>query len=123
MTKVYIVTRGEYSDYRIISVWKKEADAKIVASSVWGDVETWTLNGNVDEVGLHFFFRVSQSGEVVEMEEHGYEPYPCKVGKKDIRGNWILTVQAENVDKARKIAFDQIGQYKAEQQGVADAAT
>lgn len=42
---VFIVTSGEYSDYRIDSVWDTREAAEAHALN-WADVEEWILNDN-----------------------------------------------------------------------------
>ena len=44
MTTVYVVTSGEYLDYRINAVYDDKKLAEKAAAIVMGDVEEWTLN-------------------------------------------------------------------------------
>ena len=44
MTKIYIITTREYSDYHVRGVFDNENLAKLFTEKFGGDIETWELN-------------------------------------------------------------------------------
>jgi hypothetical protein len=84
MANIYVVTSGEYSDYRIIAVFDSEFLAQVMADhhntavkSRWGDqyeVETFTLNpgeSNYHEGLSRRAIVMRRDGSVVRMDDHG----------------------------------------------------
>jgi len=62
---IYVVTKGEYSDYRICGVFDNKPDASYVAAKYDGEVETYSLNPAVCEL------RKGYTGFIVRMERDG----------------------------------------------------
>lgn len=109
MSKIYVVTDGEYSDYHIIGVCSTPERASVVATLYGGTVEEYELDRNVDlmEHGYRMFkVRMRDNGDTLElneidpaMETSGY----LTKDRKD--GELILSycVWAENPEHAAKI--------------------
>ena len=64
MTKIYAVSRGCYSDYRVVALFSTESDAKLFMErhpdrfNEWNDVEVYELDSNVEKLreGFSYFF-------------------------------------------------------------------
>lgn len=66
MKEIYIVTCGEYSDYRIVDVFEDNELAEAVAWKVGGEVETHQINHSITINKLENFDLYS-----VYMDKHG----------------------------------------------------
>lgn len=65
--KVYVITRGAYSDYRILGVSLDKDRAKAKAEILRAEVEEWNPDQGLDELqaGLRtFFVEMDREGEV-----------------------------------------------------------
>lgn len=129
--KLYAITKGEYSDYRIISLTTdKEKAIKIAKLFDEGYEETQIEeyeDGEYDKFldckyACHFF-RIGKDGKVIEWEKRDSFEFALTFSKvnTDSGGNYWLYVivpAREGKIKALKIAFDKIAQYKAEKEGL-----
>lgn len=92
MSKVYIVTSGEYSDYGIEACFSTELKAKEFIENgtktreIWSDsrIEEWELDGNsdiVDVVNIYFTFTspFSERKHNEKVESRVYKSVRCKV--------------------------------------------
>ncbi len=87
MTKIYAVSRGCYSDYRVVALFSTESDAKLFMErnpdryDEWNDVEVYELDSHVEKLRegfSHFFVRMRRDGSAtVEPSSTfiGYAPH------------------------------------------------
>jgi hypothetical protein len=129
--KVWIVTEGEYSDYRIKRIFSTRKLAKAYAKSIRDgfrdrtDIEEWDVDSewNADEV--YWLVRFYEGGELfgVYRENDGAErpqflnwfervqsPYHGQL--------WEGRVQARDHDHAIKVAAEQLAMAKAQLAGM-----
>ena len=124
---IYVVTRGEYSAYRIIGVYDDLPLAERVAELMSGDtarasVEEWTLNaspaGAYPPASLRWSVdvrddgRVSASRVAADDYEPDYDPFRFGSG-------WSVVVWAPDEATARTVGQDSIARHKAERAGLA----
>ena len=77
MRDIYVITYGEYDDYRILYVTDDLSLADKFVSRFYGNVETWLLNQRADDIlnGLECFeVRLNEMGEVEKCAPLGYVP-------------------------------------------------
>ena len=74
MTKIYAVSRGCYSDYRVVALFSTESDAKLFVErhpdqfNEWNDVEVYELDSNVEKLRegfSHFFVQMRRDGSTI----------------------------------------------------------
>lgn len=141
--KVYIVTRGEYSDYYIEKVFStREAAEKYVAIDSGKDdepqIEEYDLedgsNIRIDRMYKAVFFQVLKRWDgteyVVFEMKYGTSPFPSDicVGRKadsgavykGISGYISVNKNMTEADKEKveKMVFDRVAKWKAEQNGL-----
>jgi len=84
---IYALSRGCYSDYSVVALFSTEADAKLymerhpVEYTDWNDIETYTLDANVDKLRKGFgswWVQMSDDGSV-----SACEPQPMETPKPD----------------------------------------
>lgn len=70
MAKVYLVTHGEYSDYKVLAIFSTEAKAQAFIDRFCGDIEEW----EVDEAdpllnSKHdlYYIRMAADGRVMQV--------------------------------------------------------
>jgi len=82
MKKIYIVTQGQYSDYKILGVFDKEELAnKFITSGGkyeynYPEIEEWELNPNAKELRrgyLPFTVGINRDGRVVSVTQKSLE--------------------------------------------------
>lgn len=126
MARIYVVTRGCYSDYHIVAIYdtREAADALCKVLNVNEDsyssaeVEDFELNAAQDEIQaglLPYFVRLNRaSGDVMELyrEDSGYRVFSADVGV-DIHKNIHTTVWASSPEDAAKIANERRRMYLA----------
>jgi hypothetical protein len=100
MRKVYLVTKGEYSDYRIEAIFSTRYRATKYRKKWGGEIETWKLDAPIPDtiVGVE----MKPDGEVTDTWE-----IPCSVGGEGFRsftiGSNLLTWYVKTEDKQRAI--------------------
>jgi len=125
--KVYVITRGDYSDYHIIGVSLDKKKAKDVARIFSNDMYT----ANVEEYdsdqfkdakyplwGVNFY---SNKPVVINKADYCSDyNVPEIVESFGAQGVWVchIRVQAEDKDHALKIASDELAKYKAEKEDI-----
>lgn len=126
---IYIVTEGEYSDYRIVGVFsdKAVADDHCAAYNSTerlysrGDrsVEEWTIDGMVPPGRGLLRFTVTAS---LDGWNHVTEASPDDADELSPTStdgtHWRQAVWARNEDHAEKIVRDNIARAKAEEAGI-----
>lgn len=118
--EIYVVTRGEYSDYNIVGVFDTLQAAQVVAksyTSVWDDarVETFRLNvakqTNENHVGVYVDYA---TGEVVSWCCGG----PDLPIYTEMTNTPCIFASGETKDQALKIARDYRAKHMAETMGL-----
>ena len=118
--KVYVITKGIYSDYRICAVASNKKTAehlrKYFSGQYSGDakIEVYDLNEKIEDIRC--MYRVEfRKGEVVSVEPEEYE------NRETISDGPIYTaiyVKAMDAEHAIKIAEDRRAEYLAKKEGV-----
>lgn len=128
--KVYVITRGEYSDYHICGLTLDEEKAKIMQrhfSTDWDSAEieeydTDEFNPVFEGKSLYsvIFYK---NGGILEAKERSLEYYDCtcpvfecRFGENDVRIK--VYVFAVSVDDAIKIASEKRAEYLAKKNGL-----
>lgn len=125
--KVYVVTQGEYSDYRIVAIFSTREQAELKCATLYDDyneiaeweVDAETLQG---EATLAYMITYStNTGEIICVSGPRYV-IKGSISKNQefcFSGNHIpakyeYEVEAETEDQARKIFQDRYAQAKYE---------
>jgi len=126
MAKIYIVTEGDYSDYRIVGVFssKERADAVLASySNNSGVVEEYDLDSIkvCDKVNKYwFYFDLNGKLEDESIAQSSLSDI-CEGMKnnvfRSIKGVGVEVFESDR-DKAFKIACDLRAEYLAELHGV-----
>ena len=130
MKKFYAVTKGCYSDYRIITITDNKENAKRIAAAYWADVEEYEDN-IVDPIGLWWVQRDEYKNGYVEwgssledqdlFDEDDINKPPM-TGTHSFGGAkshyWAIYIFAKDRDHAIKAGQDRYTQWKAEQEGI-----
>ncbi len=104
MNKVYVVTSGEYSDYRIRGIFTTEEAANQYAAAVHGSVEEWDVDTINLKVG-YLYYRVYMglhTGETYEIHQTEYQDSEmedtitkyCKREGGEAFYDWLSRVEA-----------------------------
>lgn len=118
--KIYIVTAGTYSDYKIEAVFTTEEKAEAYVDK-YGDydnrsIEEWdTDTENTDKETALYTVRIDDYGTEVERNNSHYKrdtirAYKCFLGGKI---GYALTIETDGVERAKKIASERLMQVKA----------
>lgn len=130
MSSVWLVSAGEYDDYRIEGVYDSEELARRFAATLDDEdveVEEWEVNRGADALmagrvpfrvtgGHHYYedgslllstkaFADENWNEALEVEEYNSRLRSCTT--------YTVCVWAKTAEEARKIAGEKIAQYKA----------
>lgn len=130
--KVYIVTAGSYSSYRICEVFdnKKLANEyvkKRSKSNPWfaGCVETWPLNKSMKEPKTVWSVHIDRQGKEVSSDswidwggEHCRDTASIPGLKRVTDTTYIIAKSTRGRDVALKIARDKLAEMKAKEAGV-----
>ena len=126
MARIYVVTRGCYSDYHIVAIYDTREAAEAMCrvlnenegSYDSAGVEDFELNAGQDEIQaglLPYFVRLNRSsGDVMELHrtDSDYRVFSADVGV-DINKNIHTTVWASSPEAAAKIANERRRMYLA----------
>lgn len=123
---VFLVTRGDYSDYRVCAVFTEKALAEKYIDSFKGNsyeefrIENYTLNPYQYELKNDykpFFLRMTKEGNCTEINvkdsSYGFEDEDIDVGF-DIHKNMYISIFAKDETHAIKIANEKRVQLIAE---------
>ena len=105
-TKLYAVTSGCYSDYRVNAIFDDIEIAKLYQKAFrCDDIEEYELNPHTEELKQGYkpyFVRMSKNGDLIDIEECGscYEP----ATHLDINNNMYTQCMATSKEHAVKIA-------------------
>lgn len=124
---VYVITRGDYSDYHICAVSldkdKAERLAKMYTASYCDAyVEEWETDTFADINALNgrrpYYVQFHPDGSV-ETFERTYEYHEFAPGVDELDNGVVnVRVYAPDKEKARRIACDMRAQYLAEKEGI-----
>lgn len=122
--KVYIITKGEYSDYHICAVTMDKSRAenlKRLMSNTWSEanIEEYVLNEVKESGDLYYVEFPEDSQPIIRIDEYdgfgGYGDAPCVEDWLDpIR----ICVRSKDEKHAMKIALDEYAKWKAEKEEV-----
>lgn len=135
--KVFVVTAGCYSDYHISRIFDtREAAELYCAVTKWDDdpeIEEWDLDDTVETdievVYKAIFFNAGEKGGRVTHWEmkYGIRPYELDIQSERTEGIWHVRGISGYIpvnetildgDKAKKIIYDHLAKWKAEQAGL-----
>lgn len=123
--KVYVITRGAYSDYHICAVAATKEIAeklqKIYSEDFWGDaiIEEYDLNETRDDVRVFYDVTFEDDRVSACFNEYGEkESIQFYKGNKSQSDRLIVCVRARDEDHAVKIAQDRRAEYLAKKEGV-----
>lgn len=125
MAKIYVVTKGSYSDYSIITATLDEEKAKKLAekfSDEWDTAEVEVYEDSDIYFKPVWFVKFDTNGDVYEVsrEEDSCEyAYQC-IGdiRRDVRGRVMTYVSADTSEKAVKIASEKYAAFVAKEKGL-----
>ena len=116
MSHVYVVTKGEYSDYRIVRIFSDKEAAVECARAVGcyaADVEEWELGeGKYIPNWVGKMYKNSDAKDVENDEEPSWDNCFVHVNKNN-EFFYHFSIQAETQKKAVKIANERRAQYIA----------
>ena len=124
--KIYVLTKGCYSDYHIITATTdyelacKIKDRFDKINSEWGDEKVNIEIYEDAELYLkpNYFIRFDKQGNVVEAyedtSEYGYDRY----SGLDVKGGYFTTITTDNKESAIKIAAEKRAMFLAEKEGI-----
>lgn len=126
MLKIYVLTKGCYSDYHIITATTdyelacKIKDRFDKINSEWSDEKVNIEIYEDAELYLkpNYFIRFDKQGNVVEAyedtSEYGYDRY----SGLDVKGGYFTTITTDNKESAIKIAAEKRAMFLAEKEGI-----
>lgn len=121
--KVYVVTRGEYSDYHIITATTDLAVAEAVAkkfTTEYSPAEIEEYDNSEMMLRPIWFLRFAKNGDVCECHlddnEYGYEE-SGKCGF-DIKGQVYVHIVADTIEVAIKAGAERRSKFLAECEGL-----
>ncbi len=135
MNKVYVITRGVYSDYGIEAIFtNREAAEKYCAVHPieYGDkamIEEWDISDESEikckEVYRAIFFTFNDNGTLYSVEmEYSTKPFTLDIRKDRSEDGWIIhgisgyipvNKNIEDREIVEKIIYDYVAKWKAEQ--------
>ena len=120
--KIYVVTKGCYSDYHIITATTDEKLAYEIRDKFNG--------GSYDEANVEvfenaeifmkpcYFMRFDNGGNVIELAERKGEYYYDEDDGEDNQGNFYVSVVTDNPEKAVKIGAERRAMRLAQKNGL-----
>ena len=121
--KIYVVTKGYYSDYHIITATTDEELAYRIKEKFSGDDYYDEAKVEIFEDAEIFlkqcyFIKFDKGGNVIRIEEeeseYSYEQYESE----DVNGNFYLSIIADNKEIAIKIGAERRAMYLAQKYGL-----
>ena len=121
--KVYVITKGDYSEYHICAVTLDERRATNLNRLFDGKIEEWTLDEAVKDDRLFVVEFPEDAPPKVRLPEYDYE-YMLYGGETNRVVDWygdcdVVFVLARDEGHAMKIAQDVYARWKAEKEGIA----
>lgn len=121
--KIYVVTKGCYSDYHIITATTDEKLANDIKEKFsedysWGEAKVEVYEDAEIFMKPCYFLRFDKNGNVIEFEESNKEyDYDERCGI-DIKGNFYVDVATDNEEAAIKISAERREMYLAQKYGL-----
>lgn len=122
--KIYVVTKGIYSDYSIITATLDEEKAKKIAEKFSDNCDDAMVEVYEDsDIYLKrvWFIRFNTNGDVREVvnEDGKKYAYNC-IGeiRRDSYGRVMMYVNADDPEEATKIASEKYAMYVAKEKGL-----
>ena len=120
--KIYVVTKGVYSDYHVITATtdKKLAyQIKEKFDSSYGGTNVEVFEDAEIFVKPCFFFRFDKDGKIIETESrnNSEDSYDCSSGY-DVKGNFYTNVVADDLESAIKIGAEKRAMCLAKKHGI-----
>lgn len=123
--KIYVVTKGHYSDYHIITATTDEERAKKIAKNFSDDYDKTNIEIFEDsELYVNPFWEISfdSDGDVMDMSRTNNEYCFDSINEVKPSGDgktMCICVSAENAEHAIKIASEKRAEYLAMKAGIA----
>ncbi len=121
--KIYVVTKGCYSDYHIITATTDEKLAYEIRDKFNG--------GSYDETNVEmfedaevlmkpcYFLRFDKSGNVIESHEESKNEYGYEQSQgKDVCGNFYIHIPTDSMESAIKIGAEKRAMFLAQKEGI-----
>lgn len=127
MKTYYAVTKGEYSEYRIITITEDKEKAERIAAAYDCDVEEYE-DCIINPIGVwkvYYYEKnrnwliIHSNRDVENIKDKEWKPDYFDSALYDEGMVWTFYVTAENRELAQKIAYDKYAQWKAEREGLA----
>lgn len=120
--KIYVVTKGCYSDYHIITATTDENLADEIKEKFSSKYEKAHVEVYEDAEIFSkpcFFLRFDRNGNVRETQNRSdcEYSYDCDFGT-DVTGNFYISVVADDLESAIKIGAEKRAIYLAQQHGI-----
>lgn len=137
--KVYIITKGEYSDYQIYAVTDDPEKAKLLQEMISDeyddanieeyDTDDIQVNSYLDKNNIEYCVSLDTKTGLIECNTRWNFRDPYGISNSEVwmtreyqepsgRLIYKTVVYAENEEKATKIATDRFAKYKAEKAGL-----
>lgn len=122
MGKLYAITAGSYSDYRIITLCSDEEKAHKIALLYNAEVEEFEDGKNLDTENIIFEVVFDDNYRNTHCWQCFINPDEIKLNEVTSDGNlyknYTVFVAAKNKEKALKIARDKLTEYRARELGI-----
>lgn len=122
--KIYVVTKGIYSDYHIITATTDEKLAYEIKDRFSEDDDMYEAYVEVFEDAEIFmkpcyFMRFDKGGNIIELDERSdSEYYYDQDHGTDYQGNFYVSVVTDNEEAAIKIGAERRAMYLAQKNGL-----
>lgn len=137
--KVYIITKGEYSDYHICAVTDDPEKAKLLKEAMsddcdYANIEEYDtddiqVNAYLDKNNIEYCVALDAKTGLIECKANWKLSDPYGISSSEVwetheyqepsgRLVYKTVVYAENEEKATKIASDRFAKYKAEKENL-----
>lgn len=124
--KIYVVTKGSYSDYHILAATLDKEKAEKIAkrfSDKWDESKVEVYEDSNIELRPYWYVKFEEStGNVIECssdrEFDDYRIDRLNIFEEDVRGNLYTHVAADTPEEAIKIAAEKRTEYLAKKEGV-----
>ena len=120
--KIYVITDGEYSDYHIITATTDEKMAKSIAKRFDANIEEYEDAELIVNMKSLYFIRFDESGTVVSTRNTTNDIcFYRDIGicEFDAASGVFVTIEADSLEEAIKIAAEKRAKFLAEKFGIA----
>lgn len=122
--KIYVITDGEYSDYHIITATTDEKMAKSIAKRFNANIEEYEDAELIVNMKSLYFIRFDESGAVASSRNttndiYFYRDRDMGICKFDAASGVFVTIEADSLEEAIKIAAEKRAKFLAEKFGIA----